>query len=148
MGGFPPARLGSPRRIRRTGRRQEAKISLNRLDKADDAQVLLSLDKWEAKAPSSSAAKKKGKGKAKDIAPTPAAKLPTVNDLHVHARLSPARTKRAVERLLEASIIEEVETTVFSGRNNKVPRQVSAYRRKKSITTEPTEPTVNRQSAQ
>ena len=105
-------------------------------DKADENKILGALDRLtERMKPAGqgkSARVKAGKAEA-DV------KAPTTTDLQIEARLSPARAKRAVGRLVDDGFLEEVEIVIRTGRNNKVRKAGKGLRRRKA--TEATEPT-------
>ena len=104
-------------------------------DKADESKILGALDRLTERLKSagrSKAARGKARKAEADV------KAPTATDLQIEARLSPARAKRAVGRLVDDGLLEEVEIVVWTGRNNKVRKAGKGLRRKK--TTEATEP--------
>jgi hypothetical protein len=100
-----------------------------RQDKADDALVLETIDYFmrpkEAPKPQG---KKRGRKKA--IAPDPPApQPPTRRAVHVQSRLSAPRVSRAVNRLLDARLIEEVDVVLMVGKGHKTARTEKGLRR-------------------
>jgi hypothetical protein len=92
-----------------------------RQDKADEGGVLNAIDNWTARL----------KGKPRQ--------WPTQTDVRTEARLSSERTKRAIQRLITAGLIEEVDVDVATGKNLKVKKPVAVLRR--PLPTERTERT-------
>ncbi len=97
-----------------------------RADRADEAKVLDSIDRLTrvpAQAQPSEGSKK--------VAP----KQPTRTDVQMESRLSPARAKRAIERLIRSGEVQEVEIVIQTGRNHKVRKAVAALRKVQSGST-------------
>lgn len=113
----------------------------DRGDKADDAAVLVALDKiterLKAKVPPAKGKKAKEK-KAQGEHQT----CPTKNEIRLETRLSGDRTTMALMRLTDQNIVEEVPETIRTGKNYKVIQQAIGYRRRAQATerTERTDP--------
>ena len=131
--------LTSEKARRRPGDAKKQSTQI-RQDKADDAKLLVALDALVERAESTKAEKHKGGKSKKGAMEKMDRRRPTVTDLQVHSRLSGARAKRAVERLLSDGIIEEVEIVVWSGKGREVAQTKIGYQRaKKAEQTDLTE---------
>jgi hypothetical protein len=92
-------------------------------DREDQAKVLLAIDRLMPPPP------KGDKEEGKPGSNAPEAQAPTKNQIAPVAKLSSNRLARALFLLGEQRVIEEVEVTVYSGKNNKVPQSRKGYRR-------------------
>jgi hypothetical protein len=106
-----------------TKKQQEA----SREDKADEAKLLIALDRLTERHQRKAAAPgKKKKGKKAAPAPAPAFRAA---ELETHAKVSRARTERALHRLVGLGVLEEAEAVWFSGINGSSRRTGKGYRR-------------------
>jgi hypothetical protein len=103
-----------------------------RQNHSDDGSFLAALDRIVEREISKPGRKAKKKKKASDFPQTK-------NQIQMESGLSPARATRALGRLVDAKLLESVTVTVGTGKNHKVMRQETGYRR--ACSTEPTEPT-------
>jgi hypothetical protein len=107
-----------------------------RKDKADDATVLNAID-YLMKARPAPTPQPKRRGRKKAAAqPAPEPPPPTRTAVHQHSRLSPARVSRAVNRLLDARLLEEVDVVLMVGKNHKTKRTEKGLRRPEELTQE------------
>jgi hypothetical protein len=97
-----------------------------REDKADETKVLNALDRLTERHQRKAAAPGKKKGKKAAPAPAPVFRAA---ELETHAKVSRARTERALHRLVGLGILEEDEAVWFSGINGSSRRSGKGYRR-------------------
>jgi hypothetical protein len=109
---------------------QKKQEQQDRKDKADDAAVLSAID-YLMKPRSAAAPRGRGKRRKKAAGPTIEPQAPTRRAVQAQARLSPPRLSRAVNRLLDVRLIEEVEVVLMVGRGNKTARKEMGLRRPK-----------------
>jgi hypothetical protein len=105
------------------GSKQQAEQE--RKDRADEAKVLNAIEQL-TRVPAQAQPRK---GKRKKAVPAQPAKPPTRTDVQVEARLSPARAKRAIERVIRSGEVQEVEVEIRTGTNHKVRKTVAGLRK-------------------
>jgi hypothetical protein len=108
----------------------QKQLSEEKKDKGDDARILNAIDFLSRAEPD---------GRDRKLPAAEGGPAFSRNQVQIQSKLSHARGERAVERLLTAGHIEEVEITIWSGRGHKVVQRKLGIRRKPA--TAPTDPT-------
>jgi hypothetical protein len=100
----------------------------DRRNRGDEAIVLAALDRLVDRAAGQGSRRDAQRGVALPVV------YPTKNKIRLEASVSGDRVTRALTRLVAQGLLEEVPVNISSGRNSKVTRQGTGYRRVPGLT--------------